>query len=457
MNFYSISILIVSILLVFIVLNYWHITRIRFNNSLNFDLIMYITTYKVIMYVFLPSVLRFTSNFAYDRLIDVEPHEILEVYLIEFTSYIIWLLSLTWCLNFFHYDNRHIGLSTKEDTNKKIINEKASSILMALVCIFYIGLFPYSLQQRVDINNGEALLIQPILMLLGPIIGIYIFSVANNLFLRFFLAAPVVILSIFGAFSGGSRGQIMAALLWFLFLYLFVKRRHELLVYSVIGAFMLLFAANLMTQIRGEEKFISGTFTENVSSMFEGVLRGSPDSSFLESIEFRFGEGGRKSVGFLRLVDNDQSAGLAVIESALLSFIPRRFFPEKPLLGSIDGTREGMGMHIIHIILENRPNIMSEFYTGVHAYWELNIIGVVILSIISGFFISACIIYFKNLGIFGLCLLMAVLKPPWLEPKLWISELIANIFHVLLPLLFLWYLVKISVLFFYKMQSTEVD
>jgi hypothetical protein len=457
MNFYSISILILSILLLVIVCNYWRITRIRFNNPLNFDLIMYITSYKVIMYIFLPAVLRFTGNFTYDRLIDVEPHEILEVYLIEFSSYILWLLSITWCLNFFHYDNRRIGLSADEDAKKKIINEKSSFVLMALVCFFYIALYPYSLQQRIDINNGEALLIHPILMLIGPIIGIYIFSVANNLFLRFFLAGPVVILSIFGAFGGGSRGQIMAALLWFLFLYLFIKRRRELLVYSVVGAFLLVFSANLMTQIRGEEKIISGTFVENVSSMFEAVLRGSPDSSFLESVEFRFGEGGRKSVGFLRLVDNDQSAGLAVIESALLSFIPRRYFPEKPLLGSIDGTREGMGMHIIHIILENRPNIMSEFYTGVHAYWELSIIGVIIFSSISGFFISACIIYFKNLGPFGLCLLMALLKPPWLEPKLWTSELIANIFHVLLPLLFFWYLVKICVLLFYKIRFTKVD
>lgn len=448
--FYGNAIILVSILLILLLFNYWYRVRVRFDSSVNFDLVMFIATYKIVMYFFLPSILRINSNFSFDRLIGVEPYELLEVYLIEFLSYICWLIAIGCSLKFFHYCCKGDQNNSLKYVTNNLVNEKSSLILMVLICIFYIILFPYSSQKRMDINNGDALLIQPILMLIGPIVGIYIFSIGKNFFFRYFLAGPVIILSFFGAFTGGSRGQLMAFLLWFLFLYLFVKRNRELLVAAFFMVFVLLFAGGTMTQIRSEERLISGEFGENISVMYEGVRASKSKDALLESIEFRFGEGGRQSVGFLRLVTDGKSAGLKPIESALWSMLPRRYFPEKPLLGSIDGTREGMGMHVTHIVLEGRPNVMSEFYTGLHAYWELNFFGVMILSAISGFFISVCIIYFGRIGIFGLPLLMVVLKPPWLEPKLWISELIADTFHMIVPLLFFWYLIRMLVVFFLK-------
>jgi hypothetical protein len=101
-----------------------------------------------------------------------------------------------------------------------------------------------------------------------------------------------------------------------------------------------------------------------------------------------------------------------------------------------------MGMYIIQIVMNEAPWNMSDFFTGVHSYWELGIIGVVVFSFLSALFISFCANYFARFSLAGLPLMMTMLFPPWNEPKLWISQIILQFFHILFPLVLIWYVCK---------------
>ena len=125
--------------------------------------------------------------------------------------------------------------------------------------------------------------------------------------------------------------------------------------------------------------------------------------------------------------------------------------------GSIDGTRAGMGMYIINRVMMGDFNFnMSEFYTGVHAYWELGFIGVFLLSALSGILIAISIVYFESFGLAGPFLMIIMFKPPWLEVKLWTSEMIADLFHTMIPLIILWYLIRFIIDSIGKAQKKSV-
>jgi hypothetical protein len=252
-----------------------------------------------------------------------------------------------------------------------------------------------------------------------------------------FIGLVVTVLAAVSAVTMGSRGQIIALALYFLFMYLVVNRAVGVLLLSISLIITVGISYNAMTFVRADTGYRDVGMEQKLSAMISELGRGRNEGDLLAALEYRFGEASRRSVAFLRLVAAGKSAGLAVIKSALWAPLPRRFFPDKPLLGSVDGTKEGMGMHVIHWTMDGTAN-MSEFYTGVHAYWELGIAGVVCLSAFSALFIFACIKIFASCGTAALPLMMVALKPPWLEPKLWTSEAISDAIKTLAPLLIVW-------------------
>ena len=61
------------------------------NHNILFKFIEFIIYYKVFFYLLLPAILRLISGFQYEHEDDIEQLELLAIYLIESTSYFIWI------------------------------------------------------------------------------------------------------------------------------------------------------------------------------------------------------------------------------------------------------------------------------------------------------------------------------------------------------------------------------
>jgi len=441
----------ISLLLLFIVLAFWRNTRRQLYAPEIFDLVAFFTSSKIILYFLLPAILRGYSDWAKDKVIGATPVEIANVYTIEFISLIVWMVCILLTLRITRVGRpianiNHGGKSMWLGNNASIITERTAKLFMMVVCLLYLIFFPYTYEESLNLSLGKGSLIQPVMMLAGPVVGLYLFArgrkPAGNIL--FGLGMVVVVLSMMAAFGGGSRGQIMFAALWLLFLYFFVTRKKYILYSCVAGVALVLLAHDIMLQIRAQPDLLDQPYKERAIGMARALSTEKNESDLIGSLEFRFGVASRMSVAFLRLVNDGQSAGFKPIMSSLYAMIPRKYFPDKPIQGSVDGTMQGMGMYIINIVMEG-SGMMSEFFTGVHAYWELGLPGVFLFSSLSGIFIALCIGYFGRFASAGLPLMMIMLKPPWLETKLWIAETIADVFHTLVPLIVLWYLIRFVV------------
>ncbi len=420
---------------------------------------MFILSYKILFYFFMPAILRGVGDWAKDREIGAKPFEIATVYGIESISLITWLVFLILTLYWIGFGDRFniskgkeksepfrspIAAGSVTPSEKWPLVERVAMVFMVVICLLYLCYFPYTLDAIAALNIGQGSLIQPVVMLSGPIVGLYLFSVGKGGRLIFVLSMVVTVLALFSYITYGSRGQVISVALFLTFIYLFVSRKTYILYIAIVGIVLIVMSHNVMTIVRARDDFKSKSMTENFMVMIAEIGANRDDGDFWGALDFRFGEASRRSVGFLRLVDSGICAGFNPIKSSLYGLIPRRYFPDKPVQGSIDGTKEGMGMYIIHSVMTPGSANMSDFFTGLHAYWELEFLGVFLFSAISGVFIALCVGFFGKFGSAGLPLMMIMLKPPWLEPKLWISEIIGDIFHTLIPLVVLWYAIKVA-------------
>lgn len=131
---------------------------------------------------------------------------------------------------------------------------------------------------------------------------------------------------------------------------------------------------------------------------------------------------------------NDNFAGLQPILSSLYAPLPRSFFPDKPIPGSIGDDKYSMGMYLINADMRGEWWNMTEFFSSAHAYWEFGVLGVVIITIFSAFYISILSIVFLRVGIFGIPLILLFFKPwGYNEPKIWMYEIPLQIFQYIIP------------------------
>lgn len=451
-----------SLILLILLVGFWRKLRKQFLSPAIFDLVAFFMSVKVVLIYLLPAILRVYSDWSKDREIGALPSEIVTAYAVEFISLLVWWFFVLLTLYLIRYGRlfmntkhgrRRVRHYTREPiaplsggmtfpNSVNLFTEQTAKLFMTAICVLYLVFFPYTIEAALMASEGQGNLIQPVVMLAGPVVGLYLFSRGTKEAgtAAFVLGTVITAMGFVAGFAFGSRGQVISAALWLIFLYFFVTRKKFILYISLVVVVGVLLFHNAMTVFRADTEFMNKSFYEKVENLVKGLdTEKDEGEGLLSSLEFRFGEASRKSVGFLRLVDQGSMAGLQPILSSLYAPIPRRYFPDKPEPGSLDGTKEGMGMYIIHRVMDGSSN-MSEFFTGVHAYWELGMLGVFLLSSLSGIFIALCVGYFGKLGAAGLPMMMILLKPPWLEPKLWISETVLHVIHTIIPLVFLWYL-----------------
>ena len=173
---------------------------------------------------------------------------------------------------------------------------------------------------------------------------------------------------------------------------------------------------------------------KDISSALQGINASKDNAkrSLLKEVDYRFGSLTRYSVGFFRMVDREYTAGLTPILNSAYSPIPRRFMPDKPVPCSVDGDIYGMGMYKTTGEITGNPYMMCEFSTAAHAYWELNIFGVILFSIIPAIYVFLSIRFFRKFDLLGPCFFMAVFKPwGYNDPKIWVSEIVLQLSQVI--------------------------
>jgi hypothetical protein len=425
-----------------LVLVFWGRLRTRFTQQRNiFDLVAFVMAFKLAFYAVLPALLRIVSDWAQDRQYQVEPAEVAYVYAIEFVSVCAWMAAVYLVVAVLRGDRAGVpqaSVSPRPARDRQAAPDPAI-LFMAGICVLYVLTFPVALVGELRADSAPSLW-QPVVGMAGPIMGVYLMVRGRRAvgWLAFAAGSVAALLALALSFFFGSRGLMISLALWMMFLVLFVQRTPRYILAGLALVVVVLVFRNVMTAARMAPDARGQSLVGMVDVMRELRAAGEQQSSLLQDLEFRFGVASRHSAAFVRMQEEGAGAGISPIVSALYTPVPRRFLPEKPEIGSMDGTRQGMGMYLINAVIDPGSGNMSEFYTGAHAYWEFGALGVVVLSMFSGAVVALLVCRMGFLGAAALPMIMIMMKPPWLEPKLWVAQLIAHLLHVLVPLLLLW-------------------
>jgi hypothetical protein len=453
-----------SIVLLGTLLGVWGYLRARFACPLLFDLVAYAVLLKALLTFLLPAVLRGWSDWAFDRAVSVAPSEIVTVYAIEVGSYFIWFAGIA-AVTALPGFRRRVREARAEGDGRGLCGKQASArtegrmpqvalnggrrlletrarLFLGLCCVLYLSLYFQVSSEGANTAGIIAPYLWPCIRLAGPVVGLFVFGMGSREMgkLLFLLGLAASILAVTSGFASGIRAQVLGPSLWLLFMFAFVSRRLVVLVIILLGGLLTGMYANVMTNVRWTREYLDKDMVARTQALFRAASSGPPSEALVRQLEFRFGEASRQSVGFLRLYRSGRSAGLAPVMSALYAPFPRGLWAEKPIPGSIDGTTEGMGMYMIHGEVSGEWWNMSDFFTGLHAYWELGWVGVLAFGLVSAVFIAYVIRSFGSFGAAGLPFTMMALFPWWNEPKLWASQIILVSSHDLLVLVLLWLL-----------------
>lgn len=176
------------------------------------------------------------------------------------------------------------------------------------------------------------------------------------------------------------------------------------------------------------------------------------DSNFslVDKAEYRLGVPSKMSVGYVRMYDNDRGASYKPFINSLYSIIPRRFYSDKPVSGSLNGDKLSTGPHLINGEIEKSIQNMSGHYTGLHFYWEAGYVGVLILSILSGVYTYFLFGLLDRLGGASLFFTLVAYDTWWGIVKLWSSEIVIQMVTYMIPLLLFYYFFSVFCLLIRK-------
>jgi hypothetical protein len=400
----------------------WSLSKKYVKNNILVDFIFFIAIVKVFFYMLLPTVLRTFSDFQFLRADNVELSDLILLYAVEYISWTVWLVSFVLIMLFFRVKTYH----------KHRNFEKIGYRLIILLAILYCWI---CINTILGIQNYINILFKAILHWISFGIGpfLLLFSLKNKSKVVFLLG---LICTGFLLFFNGGRQLVFFTLIYMVFISLFILRKRKynytvlLLIFIVTSTFLFTVTVPRLNVLRDGELLGVGLTGKDKSAGRDAI----------EELEWRFGANTRMSTAFFNLYDRGEGAGINPIYHSLFGFIPRSIFPEKPHPSTVDGDNiRSQGMYIIYREIHGVNSAsMVEFSTGAHSYWEFGLVGVIVLSIISGIYMALCVRFFSKLGLASIPLMYAVFKPTgYVEPKMWVSDIIMQIYQIIIPLTFL--------------------
>lgn len=400
------------------------------------DLVYYFIYVKLSLHYFIPAILRLISDFQFEKEYNISPISVLYIYMIELISWFFWLILFSWIMVRF----RQIIDCKKNNYFIKNINVSRVALIFIGAGFSCLTLFPYlnlTFPQELD-------LFKSLFLYSGVSIGPILVACSNKYLSREYFYFGLL-LCLVNVFTIPTRGAFIYMLLFFYFLVeeLQINKKFRSIlklaammsiVFYLIFGFILI--GSLSVDVRG-----------NVALNFSNTLEKSGSRSSLDELEWRLGSSTRMGTAFIDLYDRGEGAGILPIKHSLMGLIPRVLSPDKPIPSTVDPNDiYSQGMYVIMREYNGYSTYsMTEFPTGAHFYWEFGVLGVIVLSLISALYISICIILFSDSGILGLSFMLSTFKPwGYLDPKIWVSDLILQLYQVILPGLLLVFIIRIG-------------
>lgn len=417
----------------------------RFEN-ITFKFVEYLIYYKVFFYMLLPAFLRGWSGFNLDYAISVQGEELIAVYMMEALTYIIWISIYVSILR--------VAVNNKASMYWINIFENFSIVVLILYMYFSFSDFfrIFGIVTPFGLSNSILNVFNPLVMALGPVLACfglvyYKWGSANKKL--FYLAFIAYMIFMIMSFVSGVRGLIVHSMFFLLFM-LFIFRKRKLVINVVLVLFVFAIFQSYYMSIRHLD-------TDDKIEMLSSGNIGEQQKSLLEELEFRYGEQSRLSVAFLRRGLESNFVGIRPLESSLYAPLPRDYFPNKPVPGSIGDDKYSMGMYLINNDLRGEWWNMTEFFPSAHSYWEFGIFGVIFVSIISALYISFITFFLLRLNVLSIPFLLLFFKPwGYNEMKIWLYEMPLQLFQYIIPsLLILFFLVVFNV--FFLKRSKKVN
>ncbi|EKO3813569.1 hypothetical protein NTH32_000294 [Vibrio harveyi] len=422
-----------SIFLIFLFISIWKHIRlnIEINKIMLFDLVFFFSVSKVTLYYFLPAVLRAFSGMSIDLDAGRDPVTIAHIYAIEVVSWSLWIVP------FLFYSVVKNKSTVKHNPENYLRLKYSKYFLVFLVFGFFITRLQIILQGEV---SGLLIAFQSVFSYAGKAAGPLLLVLSLNYFGRKYFVIGLVG-TIFGIASYGTRGALVYTFILLIFLSFFIlknKKVNKVIVFSFISLALSFFLLGGLTGI---------SYTVNEEGQAEiGVglnERKLNEQNPFQKIEDRFGAPTRIGSAFIDMYERGEGANGAPIINSALAVLPRVLNPEKPIPNTLNGDDlYSQGMYLIFREVYGYNTFqMVEFPTGGHFYWQFGYLGVVLLSLISGMYILASVIFYSRFGIVGIAFLFAAFKPwGYVDTKIWVSDIVLQSYQVVLPTLVLVFL-----------------
>jgi len=428
----------------FILLRFgWRIAKkYNFTSTELVSTVFFFSIFKVVFYYAIPVLFGLFSGFQYLYQDGYSVIEWAELYAIEATSWIFWLIGFL-CIASLK-KNKLILLDYADIAYRRA---SASKLLLVSIVVFSI---PYSILNGgyiSDIDYGlppffelfKSLLIYGV----GPA-SILLVVLGLTRWSKFFLViGSIGVFNLLATFS--TRGAFIYSFFFLVILgFFFAVRKKKFLFRSCI----VFFAITLLYLNIGGLPQLALVKDSSLGLALEASFgkEKKQNRSALEEIEWRFGAPSRMSIAFIKMYNRGFSAGINPIKHSFLGFLPRSLNDRKPIPSTVDPENiYSQGMYLIYRETYGYNTFsMVEFSSGGHAYWEFGILGVIVLPLIAGVYIALCAYYFQYFGVASLALIMVVFKPfGYVDPKIWVSDIVMQLYQIILPLCFLsflWYL-----------------
>jgi len=441
--FYDLSFLTLDILFLFLFLFFYNKVIYFFGNSTLIKFIFFFIAVKLILYYFLPSIFRIYSSYQFEVEDHVKLFDLLRVYIIELFSWFFWMIGFFSILLITNKANK----KTKEILDQ---NFQESKHLLLILSIGFIIQTYYSISLTQP--NIIFSLFGQLFFFTGLSIGPILLLLSNRLYNKFYLIIGFFCFAI-SLLSLSTRGAFVYSLLFFIFMIFWVlkskKAKINFLAILTISSIVFIGSGSVTNKISIDENGIN-LIPKEFSEKNEG-------RSFIQEVEWRFGASTRIGTGFLVMYDEGLRAGINPIKNSLAGFLPRSVDPNKPHPSTLDGQDFfSQGMYLIMAKVEGNPTSMVEFPTGCHFYWEFGIFGVIVLSIISGIYIGICFMFFKNLGLISIPLMLATFKPwGYVDPKIWVSDIAMQLYQIIIPFTIIILVYRLAV-FLFKIKFKKI-
>ena len=417
-----------SILILVKIFFYFNFTRILFNGVV-------------------VDLLRILSEGAENKKYGVSSVEILQVYILELVSNLVYFSAFTLLL---------IALRSKKYIQIDFKIRKQVNILIILIFLSICGLFFKSLFSNYLWLFKDALYyIGPICSTILIILGIK-YKTKKWILYGIVSLIPIILITLIA----GLRGTIVGIATCFILISLIELNRAQFKRVLIIGILPLLFLALIQEKL-SEIKYAfavsvanetidlssAKSYTNFLFNFFNDELEiqksDEIQKSIIQEIEFRYGASSMFAVGFLRIGLRGEFVYFNPILNSFYSFLPRQLInTSKPFSGSADGTEKTMGMYVCYNEITGSDISMTDFIISGHYYWELGWVGVLLFSLIAALYNIIIIIFTRNFGYFGIALLLLSFMPFSFLPKQTVSQIIIMIPTIILPSFLLFIIVK---------------